>query len=77
MRSLLVSSLEYLERVCFDEYSESHASTPLPIGSLEGAERDREKGLRLGADAYLAKPFDPEVFRDVVADLLARDREAG
>ena len=76
IRSLLASSLEDLERVCLDENSERHASNPLPIGSTEGFERDPEKGLGLGADAYLVKPFDSEVFRDVVADLLVRDREA-
>ena len=53
------------------------AGIPLVIVSTEGSERDRDKGLRLGADAYLVKPFDPEMLRQVVADLLAGRAGAG
>jgi two-component system chemotaxis response regulator CheY len=45
------------------------------IVSTEGSERDRDKGLGLGADAYLVKPFDPETLRQVVTDLLAGQSE--
>ena len=41
------------------------------IVSTEGSDRDRDKGLELGADAYLVKPFDPELLRQTVCDLLA------
>jgi two-component system chemotaxis response regulator CheY len=44
------------------------------IVSTEGSDRDREKGLALGADAYLVKPFEPETLRQVVGDLLTRSR---
>ena len=64
-----------LELVSFIKNNEKYASIPLVIVSTEGSERDREKGLELGADAYLVKPFDPEDLRQVVGDLLAR-REA-
>ena len=50
----------------------AYRSIPLVIVSTEGSERDREKGFGLGADAYLVKPFEPEEFREVVADLLQR-----
>ena len=66
-----------LELVSFIKNNERYASIPLLIVSTEGSERDRKKGLELGADAYLVKPFEPEVFREVVADLLVRDSEAG
>ena len=34
--------------------------TPLFIISTEGRDRDREKGLALGANEYLVKPFPPD-----------------
>ena len=60
-----------LELASFLKTSEKHASVPLVIVSTEGAERDIQKGLGLGADAYLVKPFDPEALRRIVLDLLA------
>jgi len=66
-----------LELVSFIKTNERYTQIPLVIVSTEGSERDREKGLALGADAYVVKPFEPEDFRQVVADLLTRDREAG
>lgn len=65
-----------LELASFMKSSEKHASIPLVIVSTEGAERDVEKGLGIGADAYLVKPFDPEALRQIALDLLAgRTRE--
>lgn len=60
-----------LELVSFIKNNEKYASIPLVIVSTEGSERDRDKGLGLGADAYLVKPFDPDDLRQVVSDLLA------
>ena len=62
-----------LELVAFAKSNHAYRSIPLIIVSTEGAERDRERGLELGADAYLAKPFEPENLREVVVDLLSRD----
>ncbi len=59
-----------LELVSFVKRSDAYRSIPLVIISTEGAERDREKGLGLGADAYLVKPFDPEELRGIALDLL-------
>ena len=60
-----------LELVSFIRKNEKYSDIPLVIVSTEGWERDREKGLGLGADAYLVKPFDPDMLRQVVIDLLA------
>jgi two-component system chemotaxis response regulator CheY len=60
-----------LELVSFIKNNEKYASIPLVIVSTEGSERDRDKGMGLGADAYLVKPFDPETLRQVVGDLLS------
>ncbi len=64
-----------LELVSFVRSNDAYRDIPLLIVSTEGSERDREKGLQLGADAYLVKPFDPEELRATVRDLL--DRAAG
>jgi two-component system chemotaxis response regulator CheY len=66
-----------LELVSFLKGNERYAAIPLVIVSTEGSDRDRDKGLRLGADAYLVKPFDPETLRQVVTDLLANHRAGG
>ncbi|MBW2315065.1 MAG: response regulator [Deltaproteobacteria bacterium] len=61
-----------LELVSFAKSNDSYRDIPLVIISTEGSERDREKGLSLGADAYLVKPFDPEELREVARELLSR-----
>jgi len=60
-----------LELASFIKGNEKYASIPLVIVSTEGSERDVQKGLGIGADAYLVKPFDPEALRQIVLDLLA------
>ena len=60
-----------LELLSFVRSNERYRSIPLVIVSTEGSSRDRDKGLGLGADAYLAKPFEPEALRQIVRDLLA------
>lgn len=61
-----------LELVNFMRKSEHHKSTPLLIISTQSAEKDKERGLALGADAWLAKPFEAEQLRAVVKGLLER-----
>ncbi len=60
-----------LELVSFMRRSQEHQGTPLLIISTEASARDRERGLSLGANAYLSKPFQPEQLRAAVAELLA------
>ena len=57
--------------------SASFSASETAFFSLEGSERDRDKGLELGADAYLVKPFDPEELYEVAAQLLARAQQGG
>jgi two-component system chemotaxis response regulator CheY len=63
-----------LELVSFVRSNERYRSIPLVIVSTEGSERDRDRGLELGADAYLVKPFDPAALCQVVSELLSRER---
>jgi two-component system chemotaxis response regulator CheY len=61
-----------LELVRFVKDSPQYRETPLLIISTEGRERDRAKGLSLGADDYLVKPFAPEQLITVCRKLLAQ-----
>ena len=49
-------------------------SIPLVIVSTEGSQRDRDKGLSLGADAYIVKPFDPADLCRLIQELIDRTR---
>jgi two-component system chemotaxis response regulator CheY len=60
-----------LELLSFVKGNEATRDIPLVIVSTEGSERDREKGLELGADAYLVKPFDPAELQELAGHLLA------
>lgn len=59
-----------LELVSFIKSNPNYKTTPLFIVSTEGSERDREKGLSLGADAYLVKPFAPEELQALIRQYL-------
>jgi len=55
-----------LELIRYVRESKEHAATPLFIISTEGGVRDRDRGLALGANEYLAKPFDPQELLQLV-----------
>ncbi len=59
-----------LELLSFVRTNPLYEETPVIIVSTEGSVRDREKGLKLGANAYLVKPFKPEELQQMVAGLL-------
>lgn len=65
-----------LELVSFVKGNPSYQSIPLVIVSTEGSDRDRAKGLELGADGYLVKPFEREELQRLVSDLLDAGRGA-
>ena len=50
--------------------SERHRTTPLVIISTLRGELDVERGMALGADAYLAKPFTREELSETCGRLL-------
>jgi two-component system chemotaxis response regulator CheY len=61
-----------LELVSFVKQNAAYRGIPLLIISTEGSERDQLRGLELGADAYLVKPFEPEDLRRTARELLAK-----
>jgi two-component system chemotaxis response regulator CheY len=63
-----------LELVNFVKKSPRYKHVPLIIISTEDTERDREKGIALGADAYLTKPFEPDALLEEVCRQLEIDQ---
>jgi two-component system, chemotaxis family, chemotaxis protein CheY len=49
---------------------------PIVIITTEGAEEDRERGMALGANAYIAKPIQSSQLIRTISDLLSVDRAA-
>jgi two-component system chemotaxis response regulator CheY len=52
---------------------DSLREVPVVVITTEGAEQDRERALRLGANEYLTKPIQANRVLAVVRELLARD----
>lgn len=66
-----------LELISFIKKSEAHRATPILIISTGSSERDRERGLLLGASGYLVKPFGAEALLAHVKSLTAASSERG
>ncbi|NOZ84992.1 MAG: response regulator [Deltaproteobacteria bacterium] len=62
-----------LELINYVKKMPSYKDVPLFIISTEGAERDRTKGLSLGADEYLVKPFSPDSLETLVRKHLFKE----
>ena len=56
-----------LELLTFLRNSPLYQSIPVVIISTEGSRKDIEKGLAIGANEYLVKPFNPEQLLTVVS----------
>jgi two-component system, chemotaxis family, chemotaxis protein CheY len=55
-----------LELINFVKKNPHYRDTPLFIVTTEGREQDRDRGLQLGADEYLVKPFLSETLCELV-----------
>jgi two-component system, OmpR family, phosphate regulon response regulator PhoB len=53
------------------------ARTPVVILTARSQERDRQAGERVGADAFLAKPFSPMQLVETVSNMLNQSAAAG
>ena len=65
-----------LELIRFVRKSEHHRTTPLLIISTQNTERDVERGLSLGADGYVPKPFSEADLIEACARVLGTARES-
>ena len=64
-----------LELIHFIKNNDCYRDIPLMVVTTEGRERDKEKGLALGADEYMVKPIDLEHFTEVVQRLLRKGKQ--
>ncbi len=65
-----MSDINGLELIHFIRRSEHHRTTPLVIISTQNTERDVDRGLALGANAFVPKPFTADRLRETCAALL-------
>ncbi|TDR56639.1 MULTISPECIES: response regulator [Halomonas] len=63
-----ISGFDVLERLRSDP---DHARLPIIMLTAHGREVEREKGLALGADDYITKPFSTQALVEKVKKLLA------
>jgi len=59
-----------LELIQFLRSNSAYAAIPLIIVSTESSPKDRQKGLSLGADDYIVKPFDPHQLGETINNRL-------
>jgi DNA-binding response OmpR family regulator len=65
-----ISGFDVLEQLRHDP---QHARLPIIMLTAHGREVEREKGLALGADDYVTKPFSTQALVEKVKALLAED----
>ncbi|WP_111415323.1 response regulator transcription factor [Billgrantia lactosivorans] len=65
-----ISGFDVLEQLRQDP---RHARLPIIMLTAHGREVEREKGLALGADDYVTKPFSTQALVEKVKALLAED----
>jgi len=63
-----------LELIQFIRTNEHHRTTPILLISTQSSERDRARGLSLGADGYVTKPFTAEDLLRAAKALLEKGR---
>ncbi len=61
-----------LELINFIKKDPRFNSIPLLIISTEKSEEDKQRGLKIGADSYLAKPFTVDEVQDTIRALLVQ-----
>jgi len=65
-----ISGFDVLEQLRNDSH---HRRLPIIMLTAHGREVEREKGLALGADDYVTKPFSTQALVEKVKALLAED----
>ncbi|AMD02396.1 MULTISPECIES: response regulator transcription factor [Halomonas] len=65
-----ISGFDVLEQLRNDP---QHARLPIIMLTAHGREVEKEKGLALGADDYVTKPFSTQALVEKVKTLLAED----
>jgi two-component system chemotaxis response regulator CheY len=58
-----------LELINFIRKDERYINIPIIIISTERSEEDKKRGVALGANAYITKPFKPNDLQDLLKEL--------
>ncbi len=61
-----------LELLRYLKENENYCHIPVIIVSTENTEADRKRGMSLGADSYLDKPFEPEALNKLIENLFSQ-----
>jgi len=61
-----------LELISFVKTNPRYSAIPLIIVTTERSAEDKERGLALGASAYVTKPFKTEELQEVITRILNR-----
>ncbi len=59
-----------LEFINFVKNNDKYKDIPVVIVSTEKSEEDKKRGMKLGASAYITKPFKEEELQDIVKKAL-------
>jgi two-component system chemotaxis response regulator CheY len=62
-----------LELINFVKKHPTYNETPLIIVTTEKSEEDRKKGMALGANEYITKPFKAEELQNAVKKLIGEE----
>ena len=54
------------------KFDEAYKSIPIIIVTARSQQKDEDMGKEMGADAYIAKPFEPEILLDKIRELLRK-----
>ncbi len=52
------------------KFDEKYKDIPILMFTARAQDSDREMGLQVGADAYITKPFEPQVLLDKIKELI-------
>lgn len=72
MTDINMPDINGLELAKFVKTNVDYKDIPLIIISTEGSDKDRERGMQLGADEYVIKPFKPEQLQKIITKYLKR-----
>ncbi|MDO8603305.1 MAG: response regulator [Candidatus Omnitrophota bacterium] len=54
------------------KFDEAYKSIPIIIFTAKAQRKDEELGMEMGADAYISKPFEPEILLAKIKELLSK-----
>jgi len=54
------------------KFDEAYKAIPIIIFTARAQKQDEELGMEMGADAYISKPFEPEILLGKIKELLGK-----